>query len=628
MVLKVSGASRIYRRGHNGNNFFILHPFILNMYRYSKIAARLLPLILVALSACAHIVKPNGGPKDSDGPQIIGAIPPPRVLNYHGDEVVIYFDEFIKPGAYGKEVFISPVQPIDPTVIVKNKHITVRFNAPLRDSTTYVLNFGTGIKDFNEGNKMDKPFTYAFSTGDKLDTMSISGKVIFPWEGNGEAEMKVLAFLADEIEDNDIFGKRPFYATETDKEGNFIIEYLREAPYKVYAVRDADNDYSYSSKRERIAITAEPRVDLSDSVDQKRQLVLYSYTEDKEAPTVKNVRWSNDFTVHAEFSEEIRPRFDSLGLKVVVIDSASGDEKPVLLYRFPYKSTKEIILQSPFPRDRTLNVRFQYLMDTLGTYTDTTLILPQEQFSKVDKGRFFDAPIVENGTNGMQVHALFPLPTSVDSNQVFITDSTGEKLPIEVLTDGYILRIYPDTSLLEPSIPYTLHLDSTISLPNGGIMDTTLKFTFAFTNPANFGSISGEIMVDTINPGTQYVLLLIQQQQKKSASNVQRVMGPGKFSFENLLPGKYFIRLIKDDDRNGYLSPGSLNPYFLPEKVIVDPKTVEIKANWAVEGYNVFPYDAPKKSAKLDRAGGLDGPGDGEPPVNPDGKQQDDDDED
>lgn len=577
------------------------------MNRYSIIAARLLPLLLVALSACAHIVKPTGGPKDSEGPQVIGAIPPPRVLNYHGDEVVIYFDEFIKPGAYGKEVFISPVQPVEPSVIVKNKRITIRFNAPLRDSTTYVVNFGTGIKDFNEGNKMDKPYTYAFSTGNQLDTMSISGKVIFPWEGTGEVEMKVLAFLADEIEDNNIFDKKPFYATETDKEGNFVIEYLREAPYKVYAVRDADNNFMYSSKRERIAIAAEPLVNLSDSADQERELVLYSYTEDKEAPGVKSVRWSNDFTIRAEFSEQIRPRFDSLSLKVTVIDSASGDEKPVVLYRFPYESTGGIVLQSPFPRDRSLNVRFEYLMDTLGTFTDTTLVLAKEQLSKTDKGLFFETPIIENGTNEMQVHSLFPLPVSVDSNQVFITDSTGEKLPLETLTDGYILRIFPDTTALVPGIPYTLHLDSTISLPNGGLMDTTLRFTIAFNNPSDFGSISGEIVADSINPGTQYVMLLIQQQQKKSASKVRRVIGPGKFSFENLLPGKYYIRLIKDDDRNGYLSPGSLSPYFLPEKVIVDPKTVEIKANWAVEGYNVFPYDAPKKSAKLDRTSRGDG---------------------
>lgn len=594
------------------------------MHRYITIAARLLPLLLVALSACAHIVKPTGGPKDSEGPQIIGAIPPPRVLNYKGNEVVIYFDEFIKPGAYGKEVFISPVQPIDPSVIVKNKRITIRFNAPLRDSTTYVINFGTGIKDFNEGNKMDKPFTYAFSTGDKLDTMSISGKVMFPWEGKGEAEMKVLAFLADEIEDNDIFDKKPFYATETDKEGNFIIEYLREAPYKIYAVKDVDNNFMYSSKRERIAITAEPLINLSDSADQERQLVLYSYTEDKEAPSLKNVRWSNDFTMRAEFNEQIRPRFDSLGLKVTVIDSMSGEEKPVSLYRFPYESTSAIVIQSPFPRDRSLNVRFEYLMDTLGTYTDTTLSVSQEQLSKADKGRFFEAPIVENGTNEMQVHALFPLPVSVDTNQVFITDSTGEKLAIEAVTDGYILRIFPDTSLLVPGIPYTLHLDSTIALPNGALTDSTQRFSFVFTNPADFGSISGEILADSLSPETQFVMLLIQQQQKKSASKVRRVSGPGKFSFENLPPGKYYIRLIRDEDRNGYLSPGSLSPYFLPEKVIVDPKTVDIKSNWAIEGYNVFPYDAPKKSSKLDRT--AKGSGDDNPET-PDENASDEDDE-
>jgi hypothetical protein len=559
---------------------------------------------MVALSACAHIVKPTGGPRDSKGPEVIGAIPPPRVLNYFGDEVVIYFDEFIKPGVYNKEVFVSPVQLIEPTITVKNKRITIHFNTPLRDSTTYVVTFGTGIKDFNEGNKMEKPFTYAFSTGNQLDTLQIAGRVVFPWDGKGEGAMKVIAYLADDVEGNDIFDKRPVYATETDKDGYFTIEYLREAAYKVYAVRDDDNNYMYSNKRERVGITANPLVNLSDSAERRRDLVLYSYTEDKEAPTVKNVRWSNEYSIQAEFGEQIRPRFDSLGLKMTVIDSVSGEEQEVKVYRFPYESTASVVMQSPFPRDRTLSVRFEYLMDSLGTYTDTTLTLVKEQIIKPEQQRLFDPPVVEGGSNLMQVLSYFPLPAGLDTSLVSVLDSSGKKLKLEITVEDYLLRIKPDTVGIKAGLPYTLVLDSAIALPDGKSPDSTLRFVFAFTNPADYGSLAGEIVPDTLHPGTQYVMLLTLPAQKKGSAQTKRVTGPGKFSFKYLPAGKYSIRLIKDDDKNGYLSPGSLNPYFLPEKVIIDPNPVEVKANWAVEGYNVFPYEAPKKSSKLAGAKG------------------------
>ncbi|MEM6269765.1 MAG: Ig-like domain-containing protein [Bacteroidota bacterium] len=565
---------------------------------------RLLLLLAVVLQACAHVVKPTGGPKDATGPQIVGAIPPPRTLNFIGDEVVIYFDEFIKPGNYAKEVFLSPVPPVEPTITVKNRRMRVKFNAPLRANTTYVITFGTGIKDFNEGNKMDKAFTYAFSTGSELDTLQIKGKVTFPWEDKGEPEMKVLAYLADEIEGNDIFDLRPVYATETDKEGEFTIEYLREAAYKIYAVQDADGSYTFNNSRERIAIALNPVVDLEDSAQRDIRLELFSFIEDKIAPGVRSARWSNDRTIHLEFTESIRPRFDSISLKVTLLDSATGESRRVTSYRFGDKSTQNMLLESPFPRTKDYKLIVAQIMDTLGTFSDTTLTLFYDLMAKDDIGKFFDPPIVEPGSNAMRLYSYFPLPQDLDTSQVYITDSAGKRLPIELSADTFLVRIKPDTAGLVPNIPYTLRLDSTISVSDTQRTDTNLAFTFAFTDPLQFGSLSGEIVADSLDSTAQYVMLLLTR-GKKGAKTLARIIGPGPFSFPYLLAGSYTIKLIKDDDRNGYLSPGSLDPYFLPEAVIIDPQPVKVKANWTVEDYNVFPYPPQKeKSSKLARAEG------------------------
>ena len=119
----------------------------------------------ISLWSCANIGRPSGGDKDSEGPEVIGVLPYPGTLFFNYKEIVFHFDEFLKPGSYKDEIFISPVPTVDPEVIVKNKTLTIKFLAPLRDNTTYVVSLGTGIIDFNEGNKMEKSYTYAFSTG-------------------------------------------------------------------------------------------------------------------------------------------------------------------------------------------------------------------------------------------------------------------------------------------------------------------------------------------------------------------------------------------------------------------------------------------------------------------------------
>ena len=60
-----------------------------------------------------------------------------------------------------------------------------------------------------------------------------------------------------------------------------------------------------------------------------------------------------------------------------------------------------------------------------------------------------------------------------------------------------------------------------------------------------------------------------------------------------LVAGLWFMlggtKFIKDEDGNGYFSPGSLDPYFMPEKAYEDPTPFEVKAKWNVEGFNLFP---------------------------------------
>jgi hypothetical protein len=55
-----------------------------------------------------------------------------------------------------------------------------------------------------------------------------------------------------------------------------------------------------------------------------------------------------------------------------------------------------------------------------------------------------------------------------------------------------------------------------------------------------------------------------------------------KIPFVN--PGKYHVRLIKDDNKNGRWDGGDLKTKHEPEEVIYYPKVINMKANWEMTG--------------------------------------------
>src|SRR5690606_26323529 len=198
---------------------------------------------------CASIQQPQGGPKDSIPPTILNETPPNFTRNFDAEKIVIEFDEFIKLANPFKEISVSPDldQPINPRVRRKNIEITLPDS--LDENTTYTINFGKAIGDFNEGNPVTN-YSYVFSTGDVIDSLSISGKVINAL--TKEVEKEITVMLIPTRQDS-IFGKRKANIfTLTDTAGSFRLQNLREDSYRIYALREENNDRIYNAPGEFI----------------------------------------------------------------------------------------------------------------------------------------------------------------------------------------------------------------------------------------------------------------------------------------------------------------------------------------------------------------------------------------
>ncbi|MEP6713597.1 MAG: Ig-like domain-containing protein [Ferruginibacter sp.] len=228
-------------------------------------------------SGCAQIGVPTGGPRDTLPPVLIKAIPEQETLNFKGNKISLNFDEYIDVQDLQNNLLISPVQKNSPVVLYNLKNVTVKFKDSLLPNTTYSINFGNAIRDINESNIFQN-FTYLFSTGNTIDSLSFSGKVFLA--ETGKTDTTIIAMLYSNADDSTVIKRKPNYIAKVKSDGSFIFENLPADKFKVYALKDGDGGKTYNSKTEVFAFT-----DTIISVSENTPAVtLYASALEKEVP--------------------------------------------------------------------------------------------------------------------------------------------------------------------------------------------------------------------------------------------------------------------------------------------------------------------------------------------------------
>jgi Bacterial Ig-like domain len=246
----------------------------------TKHMKRLLIIFLVFLvlmrfpfiTGCANIVPPSGGPRDSLPPVLVNAVPRMHALSVNSNKIVLNFDEYLDLKDIRNNLIVSPVPKIAPIVSSHLRTITISLKDTLQPNTTYALNFGKAIADVNEGNIL-KNFTYAFSTGNYLDSLRYSGRVIMA--NNGKPDSTLIVMLHYQLFDSAVARLRPRYIARLDSSGNFTFTNLKPDIYALYALKDESGTHLYTSKAQIFAFADSP-VDLRIST---APLLLYAYQD-------------------------------------------------------------------------------------------------------------------------------------------------------------------------------------------------------------------------------------------------------------------------------------------------------------------------------------------------------------
>jgi hypothetical protein len=215
-----------------------------------------LSLGLIALwmlfgSSCANQgVGPGGGPRDSIPPVVVRSIPEPFQTNVSSNQIEVIFDEYVVPEKLNEKLVISPPLAQKPSIRTKGRGILVKINEDLIPDRTYSIDFKDGIKDYNEGNKIES-FRMIFSTYNELDTLQVKGTLLDAFTLM-PIENSVMSLYT--IDNDSVFQTlRPDFIAKTDAEGLFLFDNLPQKSYKLYGLTDGDNNLIFNQPSEAIS---------------------------------------------------------------------------------------------------------------------------------------------------------------------------------------------------------------------------------------------------------------------------------------------------------------------------------------------------------------------------------------
>lgn len=530
-------------------------------------SAFLMIIVTLVLASCAKRGTPDGGPKDLDPPKYVKSKPENFTTNFDSKEIRIYFDEYIKMNDPQRQIIISP--PMDPRPEITplgtaSKSVKINISDTLQPNTTYTINFGRSITDNNEGNPLDY-FTYAFSTGPYIDSLTVSGNVSDALLKMPDPFISVMLYEVDSTyTDSAVYNKLPRYITNTlDSATTFQLKNLKEGTYKLVGMRDVNNNYTFEPGTDKIAFADEFITIPTDSVF---DLILF-----QELANFKFTKPSQKSAQHLMFGYVGKPQPDSLKIDMLT-PSPEG-----FTSRITKDAEKDTLHYWYKPAIETDTLKF--IVEMPG-YKDT-LITRLKEMDRDSLQFTFHPRSVINFAEEFKVIPNIPLMQTNDS-LIRLTDGDTLPVPFKSTYDQWNNEFIISFDKME-SQTYRF-----TALPGAftdffGKQNDTIKSQLRTQAYSDYGNI-----VINLQNVKEFPVIVQLTTEKGILQTEKYSTGGTSISFSNVKPGKYFLRLVYDTNENRIWDSGNFLQRRQAEKVVYFPDVLDVRANWDVtQAFNV-----------------------------------------
>jgi len=562
--------------------------------------------LLLLLCRCANPVTPEGGPKDTKPPKVADCDPPELTTHFDKKDIRITFNKYIQLKDQHNQINIAPPLIPHTDIRLRGKSILIRLADSLKFNTTYSIHFGESISDLTENNILHD-FTYTFSTGSFIDSLSLSGRIFSAFDLLPQKDVITMLY----INENDTlpldslpFHVKPYYMAKTNENGEFTFRNLRNVPFLLFALKDMNGDYIFNLPNEKIAFCdslvkgiyvkpVSPEILKKDSAEKHDTLLPKKDTSGFKKQTTPGYA-----LMLFEESDSIQ--------KILKADMINEDQVGIY-YRFPTVDPEFIPMNIPnvpgwmIPEfNATRDSVFLWLnnigKDSLylrlvdkGKTLDTArinLLKKSLKKKKTDKGTasLVKLKLSTNMPDGRLnqfkrdpvIISSYPL-SGQDFTRILLVDGKDTIRPKLAFTDSVKRRLRVFYKWKEDH-PYRLIIPDSVFRSINGHSNDSLVVSFRTHALRDFGSIQ---MTISIKDPSDYIIQLLDEKENVLERNI--ISASGKVKFDYLPPGKYSIKAIFDRNRNGRWDTGRFSRKIQPEKVQYFQKIIEVRANWDID---------------------------------------------
>ena len=552
-------------------------------------------ILLLCAFSCAQVKPLTGGEKDTIPPNIIKSIPERFSTNTNSDYFFFEFDELIDASTLREKLIISPFYDGSFEVKTKKNTITIFFDSLFEDNTTYIFNFADGVTDVTERNpSLNSKFV--FSTGDKIDSSYVSGIIHNPLKN--ELVEGALVGLYNKEDSLDLFHKKPVYFSLTDEGGRFRIENLKKDEYTIYAFFDENNNLQAEYKKELFGFLEESIL-IGDSIEnlyipifnedltnlellRKRErggsvdLVYNKKIKEYKVSCVENISYGlSDNNLLSVYRNKVQK--DSVFLKVSVKDINNYIAEDSFYIKFGEEVNTNNETKSSFKlksnnADDSIEFKLEtnkplikYSIDNVEIKYDT-VVLPKKFYSYYTKKK----------SNNLIEGKMF---IQVDSASKYI-----EKIKKDIIADSLD---FENDSVYKSVSGYYKRLNTSklsLEIKKGSIITIdydsikTIKEDLRIRGKDYYGGLSGSVVNIENNKN-----IIVELVNEKFTQIINNKMKGYSFDFQNIPPGKYYLRVIEDKNNNYEWDYYSIKKKIDSERITYYPELIEVLSNWTIE---------------------------------------------
>lgn len=481
---------------------------------------------------------------------------------------MISFNEFVKLANEFTEISLSPAMDELPLFKVKRENLEITFEDTLEKNTTYTINFGKAITDVNESNIL-RNYTYVFSTGPTIDSLSISGTVI---NSLSKEKLKDVTVFILPVKQDSLFGKkRASIFTTTDSSGNFKLQNLREDTYRVYALQEKGGDRIFNASADEIGFLTDSLVLDGDTSG----VQLEVFKQDAQNFNTTERKIENDGRMSFSFNQQLTdPSLLILDNKAldsnkIVEFSAAGDSASMWLPDMTFDSLTVAVAENGKNLDTVI-----FRKNKRDTYSKTVNVTDNIVSGKL-KPR-----------TSLVLTLSSPI-ASVDATKFSLLQDSVTAAGLQITKDTASQRRYMVSYPWRAERNYILSAAANAFTDLLGGKSKAYTSKFMLDTDDSYGNLA--LAVTIPDSSKSYVVQFINAEKKVVQSNP--VTKNTDLTYLTYPTGKYQIRVIYDANKNRKWDTGDVYKKRQPEKIWNFEKEITLRPNWDLEEKLVIPAE-------------------------------------